>query len=61
LRHFSSVPATWNAPNANKTYIIEVVGCGVAFIDCDNDGWMDLLVLTGARLEGASPDTPNRL
>ena len=27
-----------------KSYIIEVVGCGVAFIDYDNDGWMDLFV-----------------
>ena len=23
-----------------KSYIIEVVGCGVAFIDYDNDGWL---------------------
>ncbi len=27
----------------SKSYIIEVVGCGVAFIDYDNDGWVDLL------------------
>jgi hypothetical protein len=45
----------------NKSYIIEVVGCGVAFIDYDNDGWMDLLVLNGTRLEGAPPGTTNRL
>ncbi len=25
----------------SKSYIIEVVGCGVAFIDYDNDGWLD--------------------
>ena len=24
-------------------YIIEVVGCGVAFLDFDNDGWLDIL------------------
>ena len=36
----------------SKSYIIEVVGCGVAFIDYDNHGWMDLLVLSGTRLEG---------
>jgi len=28
-----------------KNYIIEVVGCGLAFIDYDNDGWVDLFVL----------------
>jgi hypothetical protein len=43
-----------------KTYILEVVGCGVAFIDYDNDGWMDLLILSGTRLEGA-PGATNRL
>jgi hypothetical protein len=44
-----------------KSYIIEVVGCGVAFIDYDNDGWVDLFVLSGTRLEGAPPGTTNRL
>ncbi len=45
----------------SKSYIIEVVGCGVAFIDYDNDGWVDLFVLSGTRLEGAPPGTTNRL
>jgi hypothetical protein len=45
----------------NKSYIIEVVGCGVAFIDYDNDGWVDLFVLNGTRLEGAPSGTTNRL
>jgi len=44
-----------------KSYIIEVVGCGVAFIDYDNDGWVDLFLLSGTRLEGAPPGTTNRL
>ncbi len=44
-----------------KTYILEVVGCGCAFIDYDNDGWMDLLVLSGTRLAGGPPGTTNRL
>ena len=35
-----------------KSYIVEVVGCGVAFFDYDNDGWLDILVLNGTRLEG---------
>ena len=44
-----------------KSYIIEVVGCGVAFLDYDNDGWLDLFVLSGTRLEGAPPGATNRL
>ncbi|RPJ62073.1 MAG: CRTAC1 family protein [Acidobacteria bacterium] len=35
-----------------KRYIIETNGPGVAFADFDNDGWMDILTLTGSRLEG---------
>jgi len=45
----------------SKSYIIEVVGCGVACLDYDNDGWVDLFLLNGTRLEGAPPGTTNRL
>jgi hypothetical protein len=42
-------------------YVIEAMGCGCAFFDYDNDGWLDILVLTGARF-GDPPDTAsNRL
>ncbi len=44
-----------------KEFILEVVGCGVAFVDYDNDGWMDLFVLSGARLSGTPAGTTNRL
>ena len=44
-----------------KTYIIESTGCGCAFIDYDNDGWMDLFVLSGTRLKGAPEGATNRL
>ena len=44
-----------------KDYIVELIGCGVAFIDYDNDGWMDLLVLSASRLDGSAADSTNRL
>jgi hypothetical protein len=44
-----------------KTYILETVGCGVAFFDYDNDGWIDILLLSGTRLEGDPPGATNRL
>jgi enediyne biosynthesis protein E4 len=45
----------------SKSYIIEVVGCGVAFLDYDNDGWLDIFVLSGTRLEGDPAGVTNRL
>lgn len=35
-----------------KRYIIETNGSGVAFLDYDNDGWVDIFLLNGTRLEG---------
>ncbi|MDX2153218.1 MAG: CRTAC1 family protein [Bryobacteraceae bacterium] len=36
----------------NKKYLIEEMGGGVALIDYDNDGWVDLFLVNGARLGG---------
>jgi len=45
-----------------KRYIIETNGCGVAFVDYDNDGWVDLFTLSGTRLGTAPGRQPtNRL
>src|SRR5690242_18079491 len=44
-----------------RKYILETIGCGCAFIDCDNDGWMDLFILGGTRLDGDPPGASNRL
>jgi enediyne biosynthesis protein E4 len=43
-------------------YILETTGCGVAFFDYDNDGWLDIFLVNGTTLEGTeSPRPTNRL
>jgi hypothetical protein len=46
-----------------KRFIIETNGCGVAFVDYDKDGWVDLFTLSGTRLTGITPgrEPTNRL
>jgi hypothetical protein len=43
------------------TYITEIMGGGCAFFDYDNDGWMDVFVLGGRRLESVPQGASNRL
>jgi len=40
--------------SSNK-YLLETTGTGVAFIDIDNDGWLDLFFVNGSTLEGFPP------
>ena len=39
-----------NAPTTNK-YLIETMGGGVALVDVDNDGWLDVFFTNGAGLQ----------
>jgi hypothetical protein len=48
-------------PDGRTDYILESMGCGVAFLDYDNDGWLDVLVLSGTRREGPVAGATNRL
>ncbi len=41
---------TFGAEKKNK-FLLETTGCGVAFFDYDNDGWLDLFFVNGTRFE----------
>ncbi len=43
------------------TYIVEEMGGGCAFFDYDNDGWMDIFILGGRRLQDIPKGASNRL
>ncbi|HUK16784.1 MAG TPA: CRTAC1 family protein [Bryobacteraceae bacterium] len=42
-------------------YVVEAMSCGVAFFDYDNDGWLDILVLTGSRFGDPPASASKRL
>jgi hypothetical protein len=44
-----------------KDYILETMGCGAAFLDYDNDGWLDIVLLTGRRVEATPREATIRL
>jgi enediyne biosynthesis protein E4 len=68
LAHFTDVAAEAGLTSPviygglkRKDYIYETVGCGIAFFDYDNDGWLDILVLSGTRVDDPVAGTTNRL
>lgn len=44
----------------SKKYIIEANGAGVAFLDFNNDGWLDVFLVNGSTIEG-TPAATSRL
>ncbi|PYV18885.1 MAG: RNA-binding protein [Acidobacteria bacterium] len=44
-------PVIYGQNNA-KRYIVEANGPGIAFYDYDHDGWLDIFLVNGTRLEG---------
>jgi hypothetical protein len=45
----------------NVKYIIESMGGGCAFFDYDNDGWIDIFIVCGRKLDAAPAGASNRL
>lgn len=41
-------------PADHKDYILEATGCGLALIDFDEDGWLDVFVLSGTRFNSTA-------
>ena len=52
----SSGLATWKhrMGTPEKNFILETVGSGVALLDYDNDGWLDIYLVNGSTVEAAS-------
>ena len=46
------MPSTIYGGEGHNKYLLETTGCGVAFYDYDQDGWLDLFLVNGWRLEG---------
>jgi hypothetical protein len=46
-----NIKTVFGGEHKNK-YLLETTGCGIAFYDYDNDGWLDIFVVNGSHLEG---------
>jgi hypothetical protein len=64
---FEEVPAkqsgiTWvhNNAHSNDRHLPETVGAGCAFLDYDNDGWMDIYLVNSGPSDFYTPATPLR-
>ena len=64
---FIDVPAsasgiTWKhtAAHSDQKYLPETTGTGCAFLDYDNDGWMDIYLVNSGKCDFYNPDPPLR-
>ena len=48
------------AGKSPEKYLPETTGAGCAFLDYDNDGWMDIYLVNGGKCDFYSPDPPLR-
>src|SRR5947209_18843891 len=51
---------TWvhNNAHSNERFLPETVGAGCAFLDYDNDGWMDIYLVNSGPSDFFKPTTP---
>src|SRR6266536_6618938 len=42
----------YGGENRNK-FLLETTGCGAAFFDYDQDGWLDIFLVNGSRFEAS--------
>ena len=64
---FMEVPSsasgiTWkhSAGHSQQKYLPETTGAGCAFLDYDNDGWMDIYLVNSGKCDFFNPDPPLR-
>jgi hypothetical protein len=46
---------------AQKDYILEATGAGCAFLDYDNDGWLDIYLVNGTTLEAINANPKSKI
>jgi len=58
----SSSKITWvhNAGKSVLKHLPEISGAGCAFLDYDNDGWMDIYLVNSGKADFFTPTTPLR-
>src|SRR5262249_59586628 len=56
----SATGITWRHVNGRSAeyYLPETTGAGCAFLDYDNDGWMDIYLVNSGKCDFFSPDPP---
>ena len=57
----AGITFTHNSGQSGKRYLPETLGSGVAFLDADGDGWLDLLFVNGKDWTSHQGDTTARL
>ena len=58
----SATGISWVHSNgrSDEMYLPETVGAGCAFLDYDNDGWMDIYLVNSGKCDFFNPDPPLR-